>query len=90
MTIHRREPDLRDPCYGAGYDCECGSCGRLYTTEDDNVKPGMACPDEDCPSHWEEVGRAWPSELTPSGEQLVIPGCERNLATKAKQLDLWG
>ena len=29
------------------------------------------------------------SELTPIGEQLVIPGCERNLAPSAKQLDLF-
>lgn len=30
------------------------------------------------------------SELTPIGEQLVIPGCERNLAPAAKQLSLFG
>jgi hypothetical protein len=30
------------------------------------------------------------SELTPAGEQLVIPGCERNLAPAAKQLSLFG
>ena len=29
------------------------------------------------------------SELTPAGEQLVIPGCERNLAPAARQLDLF-
>ena len=29
------------------------------------------------------------TELTPIGEQLVIPGCERNLSPKAKQLDLF-
>lgn len=29
-------------------------------------------------------------ELTPAGEQAVIPGCERNLSPKAKQLDLFG
>ena len=30
------------------------------------------------------------SELTPEGEQLVIPGCERNRACVAGQLDLFG
>lgn len=30
------------------------------------------------------------SELTPAGEQLVIPGCERNLAPSKAQLDLFG
>lgn len=29
------------------------------------------------------------TELTPDGEQLVIPGCERNLAPAARQLDLF-
>lgn len=29
------------------------------------------------------------SDLTPAGEQLVIPGCERNASPKAKQLDLF-
>lgn len=29
-------------------------------------------------------------ELTPAGEQAVIPGCERNFSPKAKQLDLFG
>ena len=30
------------------------------------------------------------TELTPAGEQAVIPGCERNFSPKAKQLDLFG
>ena len=30
------------------------------------------------------------SELTPVGEQLVIPGCERNRARTKGQLDLFG
>lgn len=33
---------------------------------------------------------AYSCELTPSGEQLVIPGCERNLAPGKTQLDLFG
>lgn len=38
---------------------------------------------------WEAVMRPYRSELTPAGEQLVIPGCERNLAPAARQLDLF-
>lgn len=30
------------------------------------------------------------SELTRAGEQLVIPGCERNAAPGRRQLDLFG
>lgn len=30
------------------------------------------------------------SELTPEGEQLVIPGCERNRSARMRQLDLFG
>lgn len=30
------------------------------------------------------------TELTPAGEQTVIPGCERNLAPGTRQLDLFG
>tara|TARA_R110000796_G_scaffold9452_7_gene32204 strand:+ start:1745 stop:2146 length:402 start_codon:yes stop_codon:yes gene_type:complete len=30
------------------------------------------------------------TELTPAGEQHVIPGCERNASPKASQLDLFG
>lgn len=37
------------------------------------------------------LNRRYPSELTPIGEQLVIPGCERRAAPgKAQQLGLWG
>lgn len=30
------------------------------------------------------------TELTPEGEQYVIPGAERRTTPKARQLDLWG
>lgn len=30
------------------------------------------------------------TELTPTGEQTVIPGCESNLAETKQQLDLFG
>ncbi len=33
--------------------------------------------------------RPYSTELTPAGEQTVIPGCERNLSPKAKQLELF-
>jgi len=29
------------------------------------------------------------TELTPAGEQMVIPGCERNAAPTVRQLDLF-
>lgn len=32
----------------------------------------------------------WPTELTPAGEQAVIPGCERNCSRTVRQLDLFG
>ena len=32
---------------------------------------------------------AYRAELTPAGEQFVIPGCERNAAPGARQLDLF-
>ena len=32
---------------------------------------------------------AFRSELTPTGEQLVIPGCEKNAAPGTRQLDLF-
>ena len=36
---------------------------------------------------WESA--RFQSELTPAGEQLVIPGCEKHLAPGARQLDLF-
>ena len=33
--------------------------------------------------------RTYRTELTPEGEQAVIPGCERNASDRAKQLDLF-
>lgn len=35
-------------------------------------------------------GTNFATELTPEGEQAVIPGCERNASPKAKQLSLFG
>lgn len=51
------------------------------------------------PLHWtadfvidrietEHVG-PFNTELTPEGEQTVIPGCERNASPKVAQLSLW-
>jgi hypothetical protein len=36
-----------------------------------------------------EFRPAYRSELTPIGEQLVIPGCEQNAAPGKRQLDLF-
>lgn len=35
-------------------------------------------------------GNTYRTELTPAGEQAVIPGCERNFAPGKRQLDLFG
>jgi len=35
------------------------------------------------------IKQAHSTELTPTGEQYVIPGCERNLSPATKQLDLF-
>lgn len=59
--------------------------------------------DIDHRAHWEDpkaMARAvidvidhhaltYRAELTPAGEQLVIPGCEKHLAPGARQLDLF-
>ena len=37
---------------------------------------------------WQAEGYA--TELTPAGEQAVIPGCERNATPGPRQLDLFG
>jgi hypothetical protein len=36
-----------------------------------------------------EIRPAYRTDLTPGGEQLVIPGCERDAAPKVRQLDLF-
>lgn len=36
------------------------------------------------------IDGAYSVELTPEGEQTVIPGCERNTAPGMRQLDLFG
>lgn len=36
------------------------------------------------------AGQLFKTELTPAGEQSVIPGCERNAAPSMTQLDLFG
>lgn len=35
------------------------------------------------------IGKPFRSELTPAGEQLVIPGCEQDQAPGVKQMDLF-
>lgn len=35
------------------------------------------------------LAEPYSTELTPAGEQAVIPGCERNASPRAKQLDLF-
>lgn len=38
----------------------------------------------------DRCGDAYSFELTAAGEQAVIPGCERNAAPGARQLELFG
>lgn len=50
-------------------------------------------PFDDPDGQWQYVGgeRGWTrTELTATGEQYVIPGCERNASPKAGQMDLFG
>jgi len=53
---------------------------------DENVRP------ESCETlpKTPEAEPTFRSELTPEGEQLVIPGCERNRSKTLRQLDLFG
>lgn len=37
-----------------------------------------------------EIVEDYAFELTPAGEQTVIPGCERNCSERVRQLDLFG
>ncbi len=44
-----------------------------------------------CKRYAEAVtGQTYPSELTPIGEQLVIPGCERQPVAGNRQMNLFG
>lgn len=64
QSLIRRNPLAKDPHFGAGYDLECQHCGRLFATDDDEtpkLKAGDACPDDECPSHWELIGKAFPA-----------------------------
>jgi hypothetical protein len=56
-------------------------------------RPHFGRPDEIARLVMEAIDFACPTygtELTPEGEQHVIPGCERNLSPKVQQLDLFG
>ena len=62
ISLISRDPNLKDPHFGAGYNLECQHCGRLYDAEDTPpLKEGGPCPDEDCPSHWELIGKDFPA-----------------------------
>lgn len=39
---------------------------------------------------WKPTDSTFPVELTPIGEQYVIPGTERNASPRVKQLNLFG
>lgn len=43
---------------------QCPSCGRDFRGYNDpDLKNGMPCPADDCPSHWEEQGKTYAEEL---------------------------
>lgn len=50
----------------------------------------LTTPFDDPEGQWRHTENGWTTELTPEGEQHVIPGCERNASPKARQLDLFG
>lgn len=59
--LKSRDPRKKDSSFGAGYHLECIHCGRLYDGEDSPaLKAGDACPDDDCPTHWELIGKPFP------------------------------
>ena len=73
--------------YRNHYRCPCG----CEWQDEWDCMCNDRCPDCDAecePVCSEEFGEVH-TELTPAGEQLVIPGCERNLAPAARQLDLF-
>ena len=85
---------------------ETALCGRLTALANHHDASGVRDADEYDQAPWgldeaapvgEPEGSVAPeppltfrSELTPEGEQLVIPGCERNRACVVGQLDLFG
>ena len=91
---------MAGPEFALSYDCP--HCKKQWT-ETANVRRDSDCPRCGTVSGYTRarVVEPWPwptsrapqvpyrSELTPAGEQLVIPGCERNLAPTARQLDLF-
>ncbi|TNC65797.1 hypothetical protein [Rubellimicrobium roseum] len=82
--------------------CETALYGRLTALANHHDAGGVRDTAEYEQAHWglDEVdppaeagapsGVRFRSELTPEGEQLVIPGCERNRSSKLRQLDLFG
>lgn len=88
------------PEYELSY--HCSDCRNRWTTSAGVIRDDECprCGIVSRPTHWKQTAdweTAWRlvdnpprSELTPAGEQLVIPGCERNLAPAKTQLDLFG
>lgn len=66
--------DMREAAQGFADMVECGAY---------DLDAAMG----NCAPHYTLNG--YNTELTPEGEQTVIPGCEKNLAPGTKQLDLF-
>ncbi len=96
---------LRDPvlevacptCHApAGQRCKRPSQHRVFGGEPHDARDVLAwreghygeCPRGECGA---KLAAIFATELTPAGEQHVIPGCERDTtpATKPVQLNLW-
>lgn len=63
----------------------CPHCGKTLLIYHQYIGDAKC---EGC-GEWQDEPPGYNSELTPEGEQTVIPGCERNASPKAKQLDLF-
>lgn len=72
------------------FNLTCDFCGEEKPCR--RIIGGVMC--QDCWTNafpFEQLPPAYPSELTPAGEQTVIPGCERQpVAGKPAQLSLFG
>jgi hypothetical protein len=89
--------EWRGPNAPAYYPADYWHDMEQWPTYDHNDGPYSGCP-RSLRALWEDhraqldANKASPTfrtELTPAGEQTVIPGCERNASPKATQLDLF-
>lgn len=93
--LYTVKPDSKNPAhyYVTIRQAEANSYGvlhwreRVVHIETKGISP-LYLPN--CKGREDMGARGYRCELTPEGEQAVIPGCERNASPKARQLDLFG